>query len=339
MAFLKKTDKSPEKKTEKQKVEERREEVLKTGRKFKYPLQYAKHRMVLFSIIIAVLALVGLLGAGYIALYKGNSTSDVLYRLTSIIPVPVANIDGQSVRYSDYLMIYKSTITPVEQQGQLGTGEDADAMRAHYKRSALTDAENYAYVEKLANEQGIAVSNEEIEKTLADQRKVGGTDRSEESFAKILQDNFGLSPTEYRRMIEFSLLRTKVSEKIDSTARSLASDISKRISENPELDLMALATELEGQVLYEETGGLVDLMNVDGGRAAVAMTLQPGQISEKFVSTSGDGYYFVKLIEKTDSAVNYASIKVPFTALDKKLEILRKEGKVKEYITLAEDPK
>lgn len=328
--------KPSEKMTEKQKVEERREEVLKTGRKFKYPLQYAKHRMVLLSIIVAVLALVGLAGFGYFALYRGNSTSDVLYRLTSIIPLPVAEIDGASVRYSDYLLIYKSTITPVEQQGQLGSGADADAMRAHYQRSALTDAENYSYALKLASEQNLTISDDEIDRSISDHRKVGGTERSAESFEKILEDNFDLSMDEYRRMIYLSLAKTKVSEKIDTTAKNLSDEISAKISADPELNLLDLANELGDQVLYEETGGLVDQMNVDGGRATVAMTLQPGQISKRFVTTSGDGYCFVKLIEKTDSTVNYTSIKVPFTALEKKLKTLREDGKVKEYITLAE---
>lgn len=332
------TKKNPEKLTEKQKVEERREEVLKTGRKFKYPLQYAKHRMVFLSIIIAILALIGLVGTGYYALYHNNSTSDVLYRLTSIIPVPVANIDGQSVRYSDYLLIYRSTITPVEQQGQLGSGDDAEAMRAHYQRTALTNAENYSYAIKLANEQGITVSDDEITTSIANHRKVGGLDRSEESFEKIIEDNFGISMDEYRRMIYLSLIKTKVSEKIDTSAQSLASEVSSKLSADPNINLADLANELGDKVLYEETGGLVDQMNVDGGRAAVAMTLEPGQISKRFVTSSGDGYCFVKLIEKTDSTVNYASIKIPFAALDKKLSSLRKEGKVQEYITLAENP-
>ena len=47
---------SNEKKTEREKVEERREEVLTRGRKFKYPLQYAKHKLVINTIIIAVVA-------------------------------------------------------------------------------------------------------------------------------------------------------------------------------------------------------------------------------------------------------------------------------------------
>ena len=181
--------KESEKKTEKQKVEERREEVLKSGRKFKYPLQYAKHKTMLISIIVGILALVGLGAGGYYALYKANSTNDILYRLTTVLPIPVAKVDGDLVRYSDYLLIYKSTITPIEQQqGKLGDDETASAMRAHYQRTSLTNAENYAYAEKLARELGVTVSDADIDAAIATQRKVGGIERSEESFEKLVKD-------------------------------------------------------------------------------------------------------------------------------------------------------
>ena len=42
------------KKTEREKVDERREEVLARGRKFKYPLQYSKHKLVFNTIIIEI---------------------------------------------------------------------------------------------------------------------------------------------------------------------------------------------------------------------------------------------------------------------------------------------
>ena len=105
----------PEKKTEKEKIKKRREEVLKSGRKFKYPLQYSKHRLVIVTIIVAVVALIGSFVTGYLMLYKVQSTGDVIYRLTKILPVAVAKVDGENVRYSDYLMIYKSSIRPIEQ--------------------------------------------------------------------------------------------------------------------------------------------------------------------------------------------------------------------------------
>ena len=322
------------KKTEREKVEERREEVLARGRKFKYPLQYAKHRLVVVTIVVAVVALIVVTGLGWFALYRAQDTGDVLYRITQILPVPVADVDGEMARYSDYLMIYKSTITPVEeQQGTLGDTADADTMRAHYKRLALDDTEDYTYAIKLARELGIEVMDEEVNKSYEEHRNIGGTERSEESFKKILSDNFGLSETEYRRMLYLSLVKSKVSEKIDENAVKIANEVAQKINEK-EGNMQAVAEEMGDKVRYEETGGLVDKMNVDGGRSAEAMKLSPGQVSGRMISTNGDGYYFVKLIEKTDTTVNYASIKIPWTEFSKRMKNLRAEDKIKEYIEL-----
>lgn len=321
-------------KTEKEKIEERREEVLKSGRKFKYPLQYAKHKTVLYTVIIAVFAFLVITGAGYVALYKSQSTSDILYRVTTLLPLPVANIDGEPVLYSDYLLIYRSTITPVEQQ--LGNDTDSETMKAHYKRSALTDAENYAYSLKLAREKNLYVTEEDINAAITNLRKVGGVERSEASYAKVLQDNFGLTMDEYRRMIYLKLIKTKVAEAVDQSALQIAEEVNIRLKD-PEVNMSDIAAELGEKVLYEETGGLVDQLNVDGGRATIAMQLEPGQISERFLSSSGDGYYFVKLIEKTENSVNYTSIKIPLNAFNEDLKQLRSSGAVREYIDLAED--
>jgi parvulin-like peptidyl-prolyl isomerase len=62
------------------------------------------------------------------------------------------------------------------------------------------------------------------------------------------------------------------------------------------------------------------------------MTLEVGQVSEKFLSSNGDGYYYVKLSDKTDSEVNYMSLKIKFTTFDEMLANLYKEGEVRKYI-------
>lgn len=108
-------------KTEREKVEERREEVLAQGRKFKYPMQYAKHKVIINTIVVALVAIVLMVIAGWALLYKVQDTSDMIYRLTQVVPVPVAKVAGQDVRYSDYLMIYRSNLETAERQGgQLG---------------------------------------------------------------------------------------------------------------------------------------------------------------------------------------------------------------------------
>ena len=150
-------------KTEREKVEERRDEVLSRGRKFKYPMQYAKHKVIIDTVVIALVAIVLMLVAGWAMLYKLQDTGDMLYRVTQIIPVPVAEVDGAQVRYSDYLMIYRSNLETSEQQGgQLGTSEDADQVREGYKQAALTEAIKYTYALKLGKELNLKIGRAHV---------------------------------------------------------------------------------------------------------------------------------------------------------------------------------
>ena len=319
-------------KTEREKVEERREEVLAKGRKFKYPLQYTKHKLVINTILVAAVAVVAMVVAGWLALYQFQSTGEMMYRVTQVLPVPVAEVEGAKVRYSDYLMIYRSNLQTSEQQsGQLGNTEDDDLVRAEYKRTALEAAVEYTYAMKLGKELGLSVAEEEIDQAFDEHRKVGGVERSEEAFLKIVQDNFGMNRREYRRMLELTLMKAKVEQEIDETAQAVAAEVETMLNENGG-DMAAVAESLGEQVEYEATGQLVDNMNVDGGRSNKAMTLEPGQVSERFLSNNGDGYYFVKLVEKTETQVNYESIKVKFTIFAERVAQLYEEGKVKELI-------
>lgn len=320
-------------KTEKEKLEERREEILAQGRKFKYPMQFAKHRLVFITIAIAFLALIGATVFGWISLYKNQSTSDILYRLTTVVPIPVANVDGERTRYSDYLMIYRSSIMPVEQQNGSSDEEEGDveSIQKFYKRTALTEAEKYTYAQKLAKEMGINVGKDQVNKAFDEHLKIGGTERSEESFLKVLKDNFGLSKEEYQRMLFLSLTEVEVSKKIDTTAADKVEKAKQMLAENGgDFHAVAEALNLE----YEETGELIDVKNVDGGRSSRAYNMAPGEISEPFVSQNGDYYYILKLVDKSDAKVSYVSLGIPFTELEKRFSQLKDDGKIKEYIEL-----
>ena len=331
MASRKKKD---DKKTELEKVEERREEVLAKGRKFKYPLQWTKHRIVVNTILISF-AVVALVITGiWLGLYKFNMTDDFLFRITEVVPVSVARADDEDVRFSDYLMFYRSSMASIERQSGSQFDEGSvEELRNEYKRAALTEAEQYAYALKLGKEMNITVSDEEVAKEFERHLKIGGVDRSEEGFVKIIKDNFGLDKAEYERMLYLTLMKSKVEMSIDENANKIAKKVEKILSESDN-DYTKVAEELGEKVIYEETGGLVDSKNIDGGRATEAMKLEPEQSSGKFVSMNGDGYYFVKLIKKTGDEVNFVSIKVPFTEFDKRFEQLKDDGKISEYITI-----
>ena len=323
-------------KTEKEKVEERREEVLSRGRKFKYPLQYAKHKLVINTVLVAVVGVILLMIVGWIALYKLQDTGDIMYRISTVIPVPVAKVDDKDVRFSDYLMTARSTLTALDQQSALDAREeDFKTVEDSYKRQALTQVEELTYALKLGEELGIEVSDEEIRVAFDEHRKVGGAERSEESFLKVLSTNFGLSKAEYERMLYLSLMKSKVEQKIDTVAEQIAATVEKKLAENGG-SFEQIKEELGDQIEYASTGGLIDNKNVDGGRAGKAMSLENGAMSERFLSSNGDGYYFVKTIDKNEMQVNYVSLYIKFTEFAKRFEQMKIAGLIREYIELPE---
>ena len=211
--------KKEEKKTEQEKVDERREEVLAAGRKFKYPLQWTKHRVVINTVLISLVVLAIIVTSGWLALYQFNMTDDMLFRITKVVPVPVATVDEESVRFSDYLMFYRSSLLSIERQsGQVDNDSSVEALRAQYMRSALSEAEEYAYANKLAKELNVTVSQEEVTKELERHLSLGGVERSEEAFLKIVKENFGLDKDEYEHMLYLTILKAKVEMEIDEAA-------------------------------------------------------------------------------------------------------------------------
>ena len=84
-------------------VAEHREEVLSSARKYIYPLQHSKHKIVLWSVSIFIITLVAFSAYCTAALYKLQSTSTFLYKVTEVIPFPIARIGNDFVAYENSL--------------------------------------------------------------------------------------------------------------------------------------------------------------------------------------------------------------------------------------------
>lgn len=317
-------------------LEESREEVLAKGKKFRYPFQYAKHRLMINAIIIGLVAVLAFTFVGWMQLYKMNSTGDVAYRFTLVIPLSVAEVDGKKVRFSDYLMLYRSSVASIErQQGKFDDSDDSKSQLEYYRRQALNLAEDYSYAMALLAERGISVTNEEIDEVVNSHRMIEGELRSEESFAAVVNENFGLSMAEYRRLLELSLAKKKISVEIDTEAKELADEVYEVAQNNEKMSAVMELYASSNKVSYETTNSAVGRDNLDGGRAEKAFELEKvGDISEPFVSVNGDGYYIVKLTAKADDTVSYESIFVRFTMFDEMMQQLRDDGKVSEKINV-----
>ena len=320
-----------------QNLEESREAILAKGKKFRYPFQYAKHRLIINTIIIGVIALVVFAVIGWAQLYKFQNTGDVMYRFTKVLNLSVAKVDNANVRFSDYLMLYRSSITSIEQQQEkLDNSKEAEQQKMHYRRQALDEAEEYSYALSKMSELNVTVSDAEIDAVVDEHRSIDGEQRTEEAFAGIISKNFGLSMTEYRRLLMLSLAKKKIAQAMDQTATQLSDEIATKLAANGN-DFARIADEYKDNDLisYETTSDAVSINNLDGGRAAMAASLaKVGDVSAKFVSKNGDGYYIVKQTAHDGDKVGYESIWIRFSEFDKAFQKLQDDGKIKEYIKL-----
>ncbi|MBR5670013.1 SurA N-terminal domain-containing protein [Candidatus Saccharibacteria bacterium] len=319
-----------------QNLEESRDEILSKGKKFRYPFQYSKHRLVIITILISIIAVAAFGFLCWFQLYQAQNTSDVMYRFAKAFGLPVAKIDDVSVKYSDYLMLYRSSIKSIErQQGALDDSEDSKLLDSYYRRQALNSAEEESYALAKLNEMGKPVTDEEIDEVVEEHKTIDGEVRSDQAFEGIVRDNFGLNMTEYGRMIKLSLARKKYSAEIDERAKKLVTEIEAKLQTNSDFAKIAEEYKTNDIFSYETLSEKVDVTSLDSGRAAMAMTIKEvGGISKPFISKSGDGYYIVKLTEREDSRVRYDSIWVRFTEFDDRIQKLREENKIDEYIKL-----
>lgn len=321
-------------------IAEHRERILAGGRRFKYPVQYARHKLVINAIIVGVAAIILLVVATWWQLYIVQNTSDFMYRVTRVIPVPVAVVEGEPVRYSDYLMKYRSSIHYLQEKERLNLAtEDGKRQSDFVKNQAMEDAIADAYAAKLAREQNITVSSVELEEFLKQQRMSPDSEVPEATYDAVILDYYGWSPEEYREAMKSKLLRQKVAFAIDDTAQTATEDVANRIKEGS-TDLRALAEAInkadDNSVTYGALGFL-PRTNQDGGITAAAAKLEKGQISEAIRSTTGDGFYYIKLLDSNSTQVNYEYIQIPLTVFNERLRQVQSSGdRIDEYIGIPE---
>jgi len=318
-------------------VAEHRERILAGGRKFKYPHQYVKHKLVINAIIITLVVVVAAGGVGWWQLYSAQNTSDFMYRITRVLPVAVGSVDGEPMRYSDYLMRYRSQELWLRNQGQLGlNGNDETKQLDFYKRQVINGLEADVFAQKKAREQGISVSDQEVQAAIDATRMTATGEISQSVYDASTKDTLGYSPDEYHHILRQSLVRQKVAYAIDDEAKTTKTLVEGLLKQKKQQSLEAIVEQQKKQGVNIEFGasGLVPKNNQDGGLSKAVLGLKEGQISPALQSTTGDGYYFVQLLTMNDRQVSYQFILIRLDEFSQQLTLLKKQGKVKEYISI-----
>ncbi len=318
-------------------VAEHRERILAGGRRFKYPVQYARHRLVINAIIISVAAIIIMAAIGWWQLYSAQNTDTFMYRVTKVLPLPVATVDGYPVLYSDYLMKYRSSAYYLEKKEQVSlNSEDGKRQLDYIKQQAMQDAVADAYAQKLAKGLKLTVTNQELESFLTQQRQSPDGEVSQQTYDAVVLDYYNWTPDEYRYETQNKLLRQKVSYAVDRDALTLSTTlISKAKASGSDFKAIVASTAaVGGSKATYGASGWVPRSNQDGGLAVAAAKLQKGGVSDVIKSTTGDGYYILHLIDSNDTQVSYEYMQTPLTEFSNELAGITKAGKVKHFISI-----
>jgi hypothetical protein len=321
-------------------VAEHREQILAGGRKFKYPHQYERHKLV-FNAIIIVLVTVVLLGLIiWWQLYPAQNTSTFFYRVTRMLPVPVASVDGAQVRYSDYLMSFSGSRHYLEQSERLNLKSDDGKRQVEFiKRQALDGAIADTYAAKVAREKNISVTEKEVDEVIEASLTTVSGRISQDIYDDSTLSTLGYTADEYRQIIRRSLIRQRVAYDIDTKANNAKAAAEELLTAAKKPQLADIAKQLQDKgyaVQLGSTGSLVPRTNHDGGVTQQAARLKVGELSSFFRSSDGsferNGYYIVQLVEANDKQVKYDYIRIPLTVFNDQLKTLAKNGRIKEYI-------
>jgi hypothetical protein len=320
-------------------VAEHRERILAGGRRFKYPIQYARHRLVFNTIIISLVAIVLIIGIGWQQLYLAQNTGTFFYRVTRVLPLPVAKVDGQLVQYSNYLMNYRSSAHYLQQKEQVNLASDDGRRQLDYVKSqSMTDAIADAFAVKLAHDHNVSVSDKQVTEFIDKQRQSRDGTVSKETYDAVILDYYGWSPAEYKDAMKAKLLRQEVTYAIDTTANQIKDKLATQVTAaDANFENIASAAGGQGDAkVVAGVSGLVPKDNQDGGLATAAARLKKGQVSGAIKSISGDGYYFVKLLDINANQVSYAYIKIPLTEFNKRLAAVYANHQVQKFISIPE---
>jgi hypothetical protein len=319
-------------------VAEHREQILAGGRRFKYPVQYSRHKLVINSVIIGLSSTLLLAIIFWWQLYPMQNSSKFMYRFTQLIPVPVASIEGENVPYSDYLKRFRSSIHYLQEQNNLNTNTtDGKKEVAYRKREELNNAIRDAYVRKIARENKVTVTSKEVDTFIKDElaeKKV-----SESAYERTVLNNFyDWSMADYRGVVYAELLKRKVSFAIDKPAKDKADRVMAALRA-PGADFATIARAESDDEATKAAGGdsgNVPLKTFDpNGVISAVSKVQAGQTTELIYGT--DGYYIAKHTTKNDQTVQFQLIKIKLTEFDKRLAIAMKSEAIKEYINISEE--
>ncbi len=323
-------------------VAEHREEILSGARKYIYPLQHSKHRIIILTTTLVIVSVIIFSLVTVLLLYRQQSSSNFMYQLTKVIPYPVARTGNTLIAYENYLFELRHYIHYYETQQHLSFESEAgQAQLASYKKRALEDVVDLAYTKMIAAERGISVTDEEVDNQIRIAREQNRLGSSDSIFEDVLRDFWDWSVDDFYRSLKNELLVQKVTRALDNEAEVRAQEALNKLREGA--DFAEIAKQYSDEEGTRDGGGEfgeVDKSNRNVSQQTVdtLLNLEPGQISDVTVIPYQTGYALeiVKNLEDKGSGARGAHIIIALKDIAGTLNDRKEEKPYRLYISLPE---
>jgi parvulin-like peptidyl-prolyl isomerase len=319
-------------------VAEHREEVLKSARKYIYPLQHSKHRIVLVSTTLFVITLIAFSAYCTLALYRFQSSSTFLYRVSQVIPFPIARTGGKFIAYENYLFELRHYTHYYETQLKVNfdSGKDKEQLE-QFKKRALDKVITDAYVKQLAEEHGVAVSDQEVEDQITIVRNQNRLGSTEKVFEDVIKDYWGWSINDFKRSLRTTLLAQKVVAKLDTETTQKAEAAMAEIKSGA--DFAEVAKKYSEGPFLTNNGELPFPVDRTSKEIAAQATdalfkTQPGQTTE--IINTGFTLEIYKNLETNGDKIRASRIVLTFKPIEDFVNDLKDKQKYTQYIKLPE---
>lgn len=264
-------------------ITEHREEVLKGARKYIYPLQHSKRRIVTITLSLVAAAIVAFVIYCVLALYHFYQYNTFLYRATQVVPFPIAKTGSNFVDYENYLFELRHYIHYYETQQQLDFSGSASQQLIQFRKQALNDVINNSYIKMLARQNGVSVSGREVNSRIAEVRNQNRLGSDEKVFNEVLRDYWGWSESDFKRSLKDQILAEKVDAKLDTATTDRANQALAELKQGQ--DFSAVAKKMSDDPAARSNGGdygvaiTKDNPNIPPQVTEALFSLKPGQTS------------------------------------------------------------
>lgn len=318
-----------------QTVAEHREDVLSSARKYILPLAHSRKQIIAITTSLVVAGVVAFFTYTALALYKFHTDSLFMYRVTQIIPFPVAKAGSHFVAYENYLFELRryEHYYQTQQATDFSDPQSKGQLDA-FKQQALDKVIADAYVKQLADKNGVYVTTQEVNKAVdlvRSQNRLGG---STSVFSDVLKEYWGWSEDDFRRSLKSELLAQKVVLKLDTATQQRADQALSALKSGQ--DFTAVAKQFSDDAVTKDMGGdfgyPIDktTRSISAQTADALFGLKVGDYSG--IINIGSSLEIVKCLEINGDKVRAAHILFNFKSIAEYVNDLKDKSKTQSYI-------